>query len=167
MRNSWVKNTLISGNFGDKINNNIVMGNKEKFLKLVSQSDKDWAEKFGKEISEDIKVEYLSRTMIRLEDDSVDVLVGARFLKESIEVLKIELVYSFEVVDLNDVVKVDETLKKIDFPKSLLCTFLSVSMGSLRGVLYERVKGTELVNYFLPLVDMDVLLGINMFVVKK
>lgn len=117
--------------------------------------------------SEDIKVEYLSRTMIRLEDDSVDVLVGARFLKESIEVLKIELVYSFEVVDLNDVVKVDETLKKIDFPKSLLCTFLSVSMGSLRGVLYERVKGTELVNYFLPLVDMDVLLGINMFVVKK
>lgn len=44
------------------------MGNKEKFLKLVSQSDKDWAEKFGKEISEDNQLELNTKVVLRIID---------------------------------------------------------------------------------------------------
>lgn len=44
------------------------MGNKEKFLKLVSQSDKDWAEKFGKEISEDNQFVLNTKVVLRIID---------------------------------------------------------------------------------------------------
>lgn len=111
-----------------------------------------------------LSVEHLIKTIIKADREQVKVLVGVRYLKEFTELYKLELLLSYELKNMNEVIQIDKEEKKINFPKDLLFTFLSVAIGTLRGALYEKTKDTPLRDYPFPLIPSEQLIDSNTFV---
>lgn len=59
----------------------------------------------------------------------------------------------FQVVPFNDIIVKND--KGYDIPDGLLVNFTAIILGTIRGILYEKLKGTILQNEVLPLIDIN------------
>lgn len=59
----------------------------------------------------------------------------------------------FQVKNLNNVVKVDELTKKMDIQNEFLSTLVGVCIGTSRGVLSTKTKGTPFAKAPLPIIN--------------
>ena len=112
---------------------------------------------------DDLSVEHLVKTIIKTDENQLQVLVGVRYLKRFTELYKLELLLCYELQNMSEVIQVDKENQKINIPKDLLFTFLSVAIGTLRGALYEKTKETSLSSYPLPMIPSEQLINSNSF----
>ena len=131
---------------------------KEEKFEAVSDLNTTW---------NGLSVQCLLETEIHPKEEIVYVRSGVRYLVEKSVVCECVLGLSFLIEDFHTVVTIDEECKRINFSSNLMPTFLSITYGALRGALYERVKGTPLELYPLPLLSMPELEKNNHFKVIR
>ena len=72
--------------------------------------------------------------------------------------LKVQI--NFNLHPFNDVIKkIDE--KSFNIPDVLMSTLTNIATGTVRGILYEKFKGTIIQNEIFPLLDINNLLKSN------
>ena len=71
--------------------------------------------------------------------------------------------FVFRIDNMTRFVIIDKNNNRLNFKADLIPTFLNVAIGGLRGVLYEKTKGSVLSKYPLPLVDMRDVMKWNTF----
>lgn len=77
------------------------------------------------------------------------------------ELMKYTTVTTFDVKGLNKIVKFnEEDNDKYDIPDSLVITFVGTAVSSTRGMLVNKLSGTILSDFYLPLVDVKQLLNL-------
>lgn len=65
--------------------------------------------------------------------------------------LEIQTGFQFEIDSINN--KPLSQIKEIKLPEDLVTTFVSISISTIRGIIFERAKGTVLQNQLMPVVN--------------
>lgn len=112
---------------------------------------------------EDISVDLRAR----LEPDgaserlSLQVAVTYSYMRTMIKrpLLEHAVVAEFEIPGLADLLKMTPSREKIAIPPSLMNLMLSVTIGSLRGMIAKRTAGTALEKHPLPLINISSLVS--------
>jgi hypothetical protein len=113
--------------------------------------------------AEALLVHYLIETEVRPVNEKVVVRTGVRYSVEGRIVCEMVLSIQFGIAEYHSLVSIDEGSKKISFTSNIVPTFLSMTYGTLRGALYERVKGTQWEAYPLPPMSLADLEKMNHF----
>jgi len=93
-----------------------------------------------------------------LEDNTVTVLAEAvlRDFKKQDQIGQFSALFQFGVDDLSHVV-IGNAPNQIEIPAPLLRSLLSISVSTLRGLMFGAFKGTYLHGAILPLIDVGAL----------
>ena len=78
--------------------------------------------------------------------------------REDFAELKVE--NFFEIKPFNDVIKKGEG-NNLDIPNGILINIASISASTIRGILFEKLKGTIVQNEIYPLIDINAMFGIG------
>lgn len=100
-------------------------------------------------------------TEVNVSSGTVMVLIGVRYKYLNEELVTLEHAYTYEIPDLKDIVDIDAETNTVTFKIDILPTLVAASYSTSRGITYERVKDTELANYPVPMISMDVLMSKN------
>jgi len=124
--------------------------------KLINISESDYKINFDfKGIASDNVTYQIGHQFIPIYDrDQLDIIVQARFLDKAsnVEIVHNTIKVSFSLIPLNDLVKPEEDkIIKTNSPQ-IIDTLVSVSYGTLRGVLFKNLLNTPYCNIFLPLI---------------
>lgn len=124
--------------------------------KLINISESDYKINFDfKGIASDNVTYQIGHQFIPIYDrDQLDIIVQARFLDKAsnVEIVNNTIKVSFSLIPLNDLVKPEEDkIIKTNSPQ-IIDTLVSVSYGTLRGVLFKNLLNTPYCNIFLPLI---------------
>ena len=113
---------------------------------------------------QELRVYHLMETEIHPLEEKLYVRSGIRYSNEE-DVVLCECVIGiqFGLEDFNSVIHIDEDSKRINFSSSFIPTFLNMTYGTLRAVLFEKVKDTYLSSYPLPPISMQELEKLNHF----
>ena len=66
----------------------------------------------------------------------------------------------FGYLIFNDVIKKGEG-NNLDIPNGILINIASISASTIRGILFEKLKGTIVQNEIYPLIDINAMFGIG------
>jgi len=90
-----------------------------------------------------------------VKNDTISIVFGIRYLLKDDVVLESIYRYSFSVIDLAKYIKVngDNTLTI----SHIMPHFLSVAVGTMRGILIVKTAGTNFSKYPLPIIDINAL----------
>lgn len=90
-----------------------------------------------------------------VNNDTISIVFGIRYLLKDDIVLESIYRYSFSVIDLAKYIKVngDNTLTI----SHIMPHFLSVAVGTMRGILIVKTAGTNFSKYPLPIIDINAL----------
>lgn len=101
--------------------------------------------------SEDVKIGFSNSIEVQSGQDTIAILFGVRYLGGEKIVLESIYRFSFEVHNLGDFITVnkDDTITV----RHLMPHFLSVAVGTMRGILVAKTAGTPLASYPIPMVD--------------
>ena len=106
---------------------------------------------------DNLGVQFLVQTFLNKEANLVKLKVGAKYNLAETTILNLELLFVFNI---------DTENKQLKFNADLIPTFINVAIGGMRGVLFEKTKGTVFAKYPLPLVDLQELIKHNTFHVE-
>lgn len=105
---------------------------------------------------DNLKVGFTNRILPDIENNIISVVFGVQYFYEDEKVLDCIYKFSFEVIDLSRYVIVDGDNITINY---LMPHFLSVIVGTMRGILVVRTAGTLFAKYPLPIFDVNMLNG--------
>ena len=114
-----------------------------------------------------LQLRNLVETEILRGEEKVRVTVGADYVLGDESLSELVVTTTFLLGPFSEIVIIDEEKKKISFNPGVLQTFLGSTVGILRGVLFEKTKGTPLADFPLPLIPMTVLVDMNRFRMEK
>ena len=95
---------------------------------------------------DNLGVQFLVQTFLNKEANLVKLKVGAKYNLAETTILNLELLFVFNIDNME--------------------RFINVAIGGMRGVLFEKTKGTVFAKYPLPLVDLQELIKHNTFHVE-
>ncbi len=112
---------------------------------------------------EDIFFEMNQHAKPDIEKNEIQVstFVLIKYGNSMIELARQGVMLSFFIDSIKDLVKESETGELEVTSNELIFTLFSVSIGTLRGLLYKNLKGTKIENIILPLVPRDMILKKN------
>jgi len=85
-------------------------------------------------------------------------LINYNLPEQNFEVLSIEVEIIFHIKNLSAAVRKDKKTNRVDIKDDLLSTLLGVLIGTSRGILSTKTKGTPLAKFPLPIINVkDVL----------
>ena len=105
----------------------------------------------GKEI---IPVKFVVNIYPDVKRDYFKLITGVRYIRQELLFYRIAVVYKIE--KLGDFVKLENSQVTVD--TRLLALLLSISIGSMRGMLALRTQNTVFKNYPLPLINVSEIL---------
>ena len=111
----------------------------------------------------ELRVYHLMETEIHPQEETIYVRSGIRYSNEEDVLCECVIGIQYGLEDFNSLIHIDEDSKRINFSSSFIPTFLNMTYGTLRGVLFEKVKGTSLSSYPLPPISMQELEKMNHF----
>ena len=114
-----------------------------------------------------IEVRYLIETDILPNQERIKVTTGVKYSVGTLSACELIVCAFFGITPFADIVRLDESKKLVSFSKEIMPTFLNITFGALRGVLFDKTKGTVLEAFPLPLVSMSELIEMNRFRVEK
>lgn len=114
-----------------------------------------------------LEARYLIETEIIRSREKVKVTTGVKYSAGERSLCELVISAVFGIAPFTDVVMVDESKKTVSFSKEIVPTLLNIAFGALRGVLYEKTKGTVLAAFPLPLIPLPELVEMNRFRVEK
>jgi len=97
----------------------------------------------------DINLEH----RINVENKLVIVICNIKVVNEdksaTLGSLKASCIY--KVVNITDFIDTDK--KQVHFPKGIITTFNSITISTVRGIMFSQFKGTFLHNAYLPIIN--------------
>lgn len=114
-----------------------------------------------------ITLQYLLETGIFTSANRIVLRAGVRYNSNDNRLCELVLRIQYSISELASIVSIDEDMKEIRFSCDIIPVLLNAAFGSLRGALYERVKGTIIESYPLPLISIPELEKINQFTIGK
>ena len=111
----------------------------------------------------ELRVHHLMETELHPKEETLYVRSGIRYSDEEDVLCECVIGIQFGLEDFNSIIHIDEDSKRINFSSSFIPTFLNMTYGTLRGVLFEKVKDTYLSSYPLPPISMQELEKLNHF----
>ena len=112
---------------------------------------------------DELRVYHLMETELHPQEETLYVRSGIRYSDEEDVLCECVIGIQFGLEDFNSIIHIDEDSKRINFSSSFIPTFLNMTYGTLRGVLFEKVKDTYLSSYPLPPISMQELEKLNHF----
>lgn len=114
-----------------------------------------------------LEVRYLIETEIIRSEEKIKVTTGVKYSLREMPLCELVIGAVFGMAPFSEIVVIDGAKKTISFSKEIVPTLLNITFGALRGVLFEKTKGTALEAYPLPLISMPDLVDMNRFRVEK
>ena len=116
---------------------------------------------------ETIGVQFMTQTFINKSKNEVRVQAGVRYSSRvnNTEILVLEIMLLFNVDNIDNIVNIID--KKINYNTNIVLTFLNISIGTLRGVLFAKTQDSVLSKFHLPLISSQLLLSKNTFILDK
>ena len=120
------------------------------------------------DINEDtLDVKYYTQTFINIPENRIVVEVGVKYNYEDCSLVNFELSVTFLIDDLDTIISIDHENKKLNTSFDFIPTFLNISIGTIRGALYEKLKDTILYIFPLPLLSNSSMVQNNNFHIGK
>jgi len=90
---------------------------------------------------------------LNLENNIIVVICSIEILEESerISIGNLSTRFTYELKDLDDFI--DGETKKVSFPDDFIFNLNTISLSTVRGIMYSNFKGTFLHNAYLPIID--------------
>ncbi len=114
-----------------------------------------------------LEVRYLIETEILRSEERIKVTTGVKYSLRETPLCELIIDAVFGMAPFSEIVVIDESKKTVSFTKEIVPTLLNITFGALRGVLFEKTKGTSLGAFPLPLISMPDLVEMNRFRVEK
>ena len=103
---------------------------------------------------DDLQIGFANQIIPDIEKNTISIIFGVQYVYETKKVLDCIYKFSFEVMDLSRFVVVDGDNITISY---IMPHFLSVIIGTMRGILVVRTAGTLFAKYPLPMFDVNAL----------
>lgn len=116
---------------------------------------------------DNLRVQFMTQTFLDIKNNLIKIKVGTKYNAQEVSILNLELLFTFSIDNINNLVSVDKKDMRLHFKADLIPTFINIAIGGMRGVLYEKVKSTKLKEFPLPLVDLQEVLKNNSFHVEE
>ncbi|MFW5879346.1 MAG: hypothetical protein ACOCUV_00835 [bacterium] len=106
---------------------------------------------FGKDLVLGLGVKFKTE----LENEILRIRFLVKYVMNSTNenLVKLEAELVFKIKNMNSVVKADNETNKINFQDSFLKALIVESIGTTRGILFSKTKGTDLEKFPLPLLN--------------
>ena len=114
-----------------------------------------------------LEVRYLIETEILRSEERIKVTTGVKYSLRETPLCELIIDAVFGMAPFSEIVVIDESKKTVSFTKEVMPTLLNITFGALRGVLFEKTRGTSLEAFPLPLISMPDLVEMNRFRVEK
>lgn len=111
-------------------------------------------------------IQFICQTFLNESSGEVKLRVGTKYNLADVNIMSLELMFIFYIDDMASFVTIDKEENQLNFKADLIPTFMNVAFGGMRGVLYEKTKGSVLSKYPLPLIDMADIMKWNTFHVE-
>lgn len=102
-------------------------------------------------------IEYQNNFEVKVFEDSDEIGMMSTTVLKIIEIdqifCELKLLSKFKIINFKDVV-IKKEEGSFDIPESLLLNFSTIVLGTIRGILHEKLKGTILQNEVFPLIDI-------------
>ena len=89
------------------------------------------------------------------ENSTITLIFGVQYAVDNTPLLESRYAFTFNVSHIDDVVKIENN--KIEI-KGLMPHFVSVAIGTMRGIIVAKTAGTPLAKYPLPMLDAQYVL---------
>jgi hypothetical protein len=115
------------------------------------------------DVSKDALIEYQTNFQFKIQKESSEIVILGNvklFLIETKELfaeLKVECF--FELKPFDDAIKQKEN--SYDVPNDLLISLTTIVIGTIRGILHEKLKGTPLQKEVYPLMNTKELMNLK------
>lgn len=127
-----------------------------------------WSDELSQSIDKErLQVKFFTQTFINNVENCIKIKGGISYFIDEKQLFRLETLFRFEVDDLAEAVTVDEEKSQINFRTDMAITMVSSVIGAMRGMLFVKTLGTELSNYPLPLISMDIIMKKNTFVIEQ
>lgn len=93
---------------------------------------------------------------VNKEDSTITLIFGVQYAVDETPLLECRYAFTFNVKPMDDVVKIEKDKMKI---KILMPHFISVAIGTMRGIIVVKTAGTFLAKYPLPMLDAQSVLS--------
>ena len=122
-----------------------------KAIDLLSFGLNPPSKPFGSEVTFAFNINIEHR--LNLENNIIIVICSIEILEESerISIGNLTASFNYELKDLDEII--DEETKNVAFPDEFIYTLNSISLSTVRGIMYSNFKGTFLHNAYLPVLD--------------
>ena len=110
-----------------------------------------------------LELRNLVESVIIRNDEKIRVRTGASYSVEGHPLCELVVCTTYFIKPFTEVVTLDDTKKTVSFKAEVISTLLNNAFGVLRGVLYEKTKGTPLAEFPLPLIPVPELVAMNRF----
>lgn len=114
-----------------------------------------------------LNLRFLVETEILRSEEKVKVSAGVIYSYGEETICELVIGTVFMLAPFSEIVTIDEAKKTVSFQPNVIQTLLGAAVGILRGVLYEKTKGTPLAAFPIPLIPMPALVEMNRFRVEK
>ncbi len=132
----------------------ITLNMRFKDIKVIKFSQFDFEEKLTPSKSPFIEFQTNCQFRVIEEQNLLTCLITVKLVlletKEDFAELKVECF--FEITPFNDVIKKVEN--RFDIPNGLLVNIATLSVSTVRGILFEKLKGTIVEKEVYPLIDI-------------
>ena len=116
---------------------------------------------------DNLGVQFLVQTFLNKEANLVKLKVGAKYNLAETTILNLELLFVFNIDNMERFVNIDTENKQLKFNADLIPTFINVAIGTMRGIIVAKTAGTSLAKYPLPMLDAQAVLHSMMANMQK
>lgn len=109
-----------------------------------------------------LALEFEHKFSVNLDENKFGVEISISYIdsRDRTHLSELSVLFNFCVMNLKELIEVDEQgIKTKD--NSLIINLLNVSTGTIRGILYSKLKGTPLDKFPLPLIPTNFFHNIN------
>lgn len=128
-------------------------------MRLISISEVDFKMSPGKVdddvVPEAIKIGFSNQFQPDVDNDIMSIVFGIRYELSGEIVLESVYRFIFEVKDIAQFIEINNN-ESITI-KHITPHFLSVAVGTMRGILVVKTAGTNFSKYPLPMIDVNIL----------
>lgn len=104
---------------------------------------------------------FLTQTEIDEQNSRVSIRAGVIYSYRGQQLLKVEIIATYNVTPIDVAVTINKEQHSVRLENTMLHTLLSSTYGILRGVVFEKTRGTRLGAFYVPLLSMEDLVKNN------
>lgn len=117
----------------------------------------------GKDAKNHMKVSTQILTEVDSKNHLIKIHSAVKYQVQDVIVLSLAICVAYRVSPFNELISVDREKKQISFSADFIPTLLSTTYDTLRGVFYEKTKGTIMSDFSVPLSSPSMLASFNRF----